>query len=214
MSRATKIVLIAVGTAVLLPMIAAIALFVGIWQAEPAPMPRREIRLANHGTLIIDGKPRGRSEHGFSQKAGYRPPGSSEIEWFGDVSDGIEPGVYQAGPLTVVIDVPAGQIFVRTAEKKWNNLVLIFPDDIGPSFPTSYYAEKNGLTVEEVSRINQLGGQRERKYPTTYIQSFDPETRDLKCSYQVDNQSSWPLQLRLAEDGAHLALVAIGEKSP
>jgi hypothetical protein len=68
--------------------------------------------------------------------------------------------------------------------------------------------------MEEVSRINELGGKRERKYPTTYIQSFDPETRDLKCSYYVDNKSSWPLHLRLSEDGTHLALVEIGGVSP
>ena len=99
------------------------------------------------------------------------------------------------------------------AEEKWKNLALIFPNDLGP-FPISYYAEKNGLTTEEVSRINELGGKRERKYPTTYIQSFDPETRDLKCSYQIDNKRSWPLHLQLSPDGTHLALIEIGESSP
>ena len=98
-------------------------------------------------------------------------------------------------------------------KENWKSLALIFPDDLGP-FPISFYAEKNGLTTEEVSRINELGGKRERKYPTTYIQSFDPETRDLKCSYHVDNKSSWPLHLRLSDDGTHLALVAIGGASP
>ena len=115
----------------------------------------------------------------------------------------------------VVIDLPSACLFVRSAKSRenWKNLALIFPDDLGP-FPISYYAERNGLTIEEVSRINELGGKRERNYPTTYIQSFDPETRDLKCSYQVDNKSSWPLHLRLSEDGTHLALVAIGDPSP
>src|SRR5438874_1196960 len=60
---------------------------------------RREIRLANQASLIIDGQKRSRSEHGFSQRAGYRPAGSTKIEWFGDVSDGVEPEIYQAGPL-------------------------------------------------------------------------------------------------------------------
>ncbi len=143
-------------------------------------------------------------------------------------------------PLVVVIDLPAAQLYVRThvvhaeteqgrdgggvranlhhpvrpvVEENWKNLALIFPDDLGP-FPISFYAQKNGLTAEEVSRINELGGKRERKYPTTYIQSFDPETRDLKCSYHVDNTISWPLHLRLSEDGTRLVLIAIGGVSP
>src|SRR5207244_1313118 len=137
---------------------------------------------------IIDGERQSRSEHGFSQRAGYRPPDSTETEWFGDLSDGCEPQSYRAGPLLVVIDFPGARLFVRNANKqdKWKNFALVFPNDLGP-FPISYYAKANGLTTEEVSRINELGGKRERKYPTTYIQSFDPETRDLKCSYHVDN---------------------------
>ena len=216
MRRGIKIGIIVAGIVVVLPIVAIVALFAlfaGMSAFEPSETVSREISLANHGSLIIDGKERGRSEHGFSQRAGYRPPGLTEIEWFGDVSDGVEPQVYQAGPLVVVIDLPAAELYIRTHEQKWKNLALIFPNDLGP-FPISYYAEKNGLTVEEVSRINELGGKRERKYPTTYIQSFDPETRDLTCSYHVDNKSSWPLHLRLSEDGTHLALVEIGGSSP
>ena len=213
MPRGIKIGIIAAGIVVVLPIVAIVVLFVGMPQLKPSQTVRREILLANHGSLIIDGKERSRSEHGFSQRAGYRPPGSAEIEWFGDVSDGVEPQVYQTGPLVVVIDLPAAQLYIRTHEQKWKALALIFPNDIGP-FPISYYAERNGLTVEEVLRINELGGKRERKYPTTYIQSFDPETRDLRCSYYVDNKASWPLHLRLSEDGTHLALVEIGGSSP
>jgi len=227
MSRRIKIGIIVAGIMVVLPIVAVVAmvaLFAGMSASEPAETVRREIQLANHGSLIIDGKERGRSEHGFSQSAGYRPPGSAEIEWFGDVSDGVEPQVYQAGPLVVVIDLPAAQLYVRTravhaetvkpaGEKNWKSLALVFPNDLGP-FPISFYAERNGLTMGEVSRINELGGKRERKYPTTYIQSFDPETRDLKCSYHVDNKSAWPLHLRLSEDGTHLVLIGIGESSP
>lgn len=239
MTRGIKIGLAAGGILVVLPIAAIVLLFVGMSAVEPSQTARRKISLANHGSLIIDGKMRGRSEHGFSQRAGYRPSGSAEIEWFGDVSDGVEPQVYQTGPLVVVIDRPSAQLYIRThavdaetapgrdgggrdslqraarpmVEKNWKNLALIFPDDIGP-FPISFYTERNGLTAAEVSRINELGGKRGRKYPTTYIQSFDPETRDLKCSYQVDNKSSWPLHLRLSEDGTHLDLVAIGEASP
>jgi hypothetical protein len=213
MTRGIKIGLTVGGIVAVLPIVTAVVLFVGMSQLEPLLTVRREIRLVNHGSLIIDGKKRGRSEHGFSQRAGYRPLGSAKIEWFGDVSDGVEPQVYQAGPLVVVIDLPAAQLYVRTHEENWKNMALIFPDDLGP-FPISFYAEKNGLTAEEVSRINDLGGKRERKYPTTYIQSFDPETRDLKCSYNVDNKSSWPLHLRLSDDGTRLVLVAIGGASP
>jgi hypothetical protein len=237
MTRGIKIGLTVGGIVIVLPIVAIIALFVAVWQFKPAQTVRREIRLPNHSSLIIDGEKSGRSEHGFSQKAGYRPPGSSEIEWFGEVSDGVEPQFYQAGPLIVVIDLPAAQLYVRTdaidakteqggsgranhprvvrpmAAAGWKNLALIFPNDLGP-FPISFYAERNGLTVAEVSRINELGGKRERKYPTTYIQSFDPATRDLKCSYQVDNKCAWPLHLRLSEDGTHLLLVAIGGVSP
>jgi hypothetical protein len=213
MTRKIKIGLTVGGMVVVLPIIAIVVLFAGISQFKSSETVRREISLANHGTLIIDGKERSRSEHGFSQRAGYRPPGSAEIEWFGDVSDGAEPQVYQARALVVVIDLPSAQLYVRTREQNWKNLALIFPDDLGP-FPVSFYAEKNGLTVEEVSRISELGGQRQRKYPTTYIQSFDPETRDLKCSYYVDNKSSWPLHLRLSDDGTRLVLVAIGGLSP
>jgi len=209
MTRGIKISLTVGGIAAVLPIVAIVVLFVGMSQLKPSQTVRREIRLANYGSLIIDGKERSRSEHGFSQRAGYRPPGSAEIEWFGDVSDGVEPQVYQAGPLVVVIDPPAAQLYVRTHKEKWKNLALIFPDDLGP-FPISFYAEKNGLTAEEVSRISDLGGKRQRKYPTTYIQSFDPETRDLKCSYYVDNKSSWPLHLRLSDDGTRLVLVAVG----
>ena len=216
--RGIKIGIIVAGIVVVLPIIAIVVFFVGRSQFKTWQTFRREIPLANHGSLVIDRKERGRSEHGFSQRAGYRAPGSAEIEWFGDVSDGVEPQVYQAGPLVVVIDLPAAQLYVRThvvhAEtENWKNLALIFPDDLGP-FPISFYAERNGLTTEEVSRINELGGKRERKYPTTYIQSFDPESRDLRCSYHVDNTSSWPLHLRLSEDGTHLALVGIGGSSP
>jgi len=216
MTRGIKIGLTVGGIVVVLPIIAIVVLFVGmsvmsvgISEVQSLQIFRREIRLPNQGSLIIDGKKRGRSEHGFSQRAGYRPPGSAEIEWFGDVSDGVEPLVYQAGPLVVVIDLPAAQLFVRNREDNWKNLALIFPDDLGP-FPISFYVEKNGLTAEEVLRINELGGKRQRKYPTTYIQSFDPETRDLKCSYYVDNKSSWPLHLRLSDDGTRLVLVAVG----
>ncbi|HWY39866.1 MAG TPA: hypothetical protein VNX27_03635 [Chthoniobacterales bacterium] len=217
MSRGIKIGIIVAGIVVVLPILGVVALFVGVslFNKESQIVLWREIPLANHGTLIIDGDRRDRSEHGFSQRAGYRPPGSDEIEWFGDVSDGVEPQVYQAGPLLVVIDPPSACLFVRTSksQEKWKNLALVFPNDLGP-FPISFYAERSGLTMEEVSRINELGGKRERKYPTTYIQSFDPETRDLKCSYHVDNKASWPLHLRLSEDGTRLALVGIGGSSP
>ena len=215
MSRGIKIGIAVVAIVAVLPIVAIGVLFVGISmsQDESSQIFRREISLANHASLIIDGEQRSRSEHGFSQRAGYRPPGSAEIEWFGDVSDGVEPQVYQAGPLVVVIDLPAAQLYIRTMEQNWKSLALVFPDDLCP-FPISFYVERNGLTTEDVSRINELGGKRERKYPTTYIQSFDPETRDLTCSYHVDNKSSWPLHLRLSEDGTHLALVEIGGSSP
>ena len=240
MPRGIKIGIIVVAIVAVLPIVAIFVLFVGMSQFKLLQTVRREILLANRGSLIIEGKERSRSEHGFSQRAGYRPPGSAEIEWFGDVSDGVEPQVYQAGPLVVVIDLPTAQLYVRThvvhaetrperdggggrlnldrivrpmVEENWKSLALVFPDDLGP-FPIFFYAERNGLTTEEVSRINQLGGKRERKYPTTYIQSFDPETRDLKCSYHVDNKTSWPLHLRLSEDGTHLAVVGIGGSSP
>jgi hypothetical protein len=213
MTRGIKIGLAVGGFVAVLPIVAIVVLFFGMSQLKSSQTVRREIRLANHGSVIIDGEQRSRSEHGFSQRAGYRRPGSAEIEWFGDVSDGVEPQVYRAGPLVVVIDLPAAQLYVRTPNENWKNLALIFPDDLGP-FPVSFYAEKNGLTEEEVSRISELGGKRERKYPTTYIQSFDPQTRDLKCSYHVDNKSSWPLHLRLSDDGTRLSLVAIGGLSP
>jgi hypothetical protein len=215
MPRGIKIAIIVAGIVFVLPIVAIVVFFVGVPRFELPQTVRREIRLANDGSLIIDGKERSRSEHGFSQRAGYRPPGSAEVEWFGDVSDGAEPQIYQAGPLVVVIDLPAACLFVRNpnCQEKWKSLALVFPNDLGP-FPISFYAERNGLTTEEVSRINELGGKRERKYPTTYIQSFDPETRDLECSYHVDDRNSWPLHLRLSDDGTHLALVRIGESSP
>lgn len=217
MSRGIKVGIIVAGIVVVLSILGLVALFVGVslFNKESQIVLRREIPLPNHGSLIIDGEARGRSEHGFSQRAGYRPPGSAEIEWFGDVSDGVEPQVYQAGPLLVVSDPPSACLFVRTSksQERWKSLALIFPNDLGP-FPISFYAERNGLTTEEVSRINELGGKREQKYPTTYIQSFDPETRDLRCSYHVDNKRSWLLHLRLSEDGTRLALVEIGASSP
>lgn len=212
MLRGIKIGIIVAGMMVVLPAVAIVVLFLGLSHLESSQLFRREIPLADHGTLIIDGKARGRSEHGFSQRAGYRPAGSAEIEWFGDVSDGVEPQVYQSGPLVVVIDLPGAQIYIRNRERVWKSLALVFPNDLG-SFPISFYAERNGLTMEDISRINELGGKRDRKWPTTYIQSFDPKTRDLICSYHVDNKSSWPLRLRLSEDGGHLALVGIGEST-
>src|SRR5450432_3583361 len=114
MTRAIKIGLTVGGIVAVLPIVAIVVLFVGMSQLEPPQTVRREICLANHGSLIIDGKVRSRSEHGFSQRAGYRPPGSAEIEWFGEVSDGVEPQVYQARPLVVVIDLPAAQLYIRT----------------------------------------------------------------------------------------------------
>ena len=114
MPRGIKIgIIIAAGIVVVLPIVAIVVLFVGMSQFKLLQTVRREILLANRGSLIIEGKERSRSEHGFSQRAGYRPPGSAEIEWFGDVSDGVEPQVYQAGPLVVVIDLPAAQLYVR-----------------------------------------------------------------------------------------------------
>src|SRR3982751_7062285 len=104
MTRKIKITLAVGGLVVLLPTVAMVVLFVAMTLSTPSPVPRREITLADHGTLIIDGKRQGRSEHGFSQRAGYRPAGATEIEWFGDVSDGVEPQVYQTGLLLVVID--------------------------------------------------------------------------------------------------------------
>jgi hypothetical protein len=210
MSRGIKIGIAIFGVVTVFTVVAIVALFI-VFRPSERQVLNREIHLQNQGSLIIGGDARGRSEHGFSQSGGYRPPGSTEIEWFGDLSDGVEPGVYFSGALVVVIDAPSACLFVRNPKspEKWKSLALIFPDDIGP-FPISYYAERNGLANEEVSRINELGGKRDRKYPTTYIQSFDPETRDLKCNYCVDNKSSWPLQLRLSEDGTHLALIDIG----
>ncbi len=245
MPHALKIAITLVAIVALLPIVV-IIFVLGGWllaggsQFTPSRTAPREIRLANHGSLIIDGQERGRSEHGFSQRAGYRPPGSARIEWFGEVSDGVEPQFYQTGPLVVVIDLPAAQLYVRThvdhpaieeerdrgggggnsshivrppVEESWKSLALIFPNDLGP-FPISYYAQKSGLTTEDISRVNELGGKRERKYPTTYIKGFDPATRDLECSYHVDNKSSWPLRLRLSADGTRLALIGIGGSTP
>jgi hypothetical protein len=218
MSRNIKIGLAVFGLAVLLAIGAIGVLFIGVVltsRSDPWPAVRRDITLDNHDTVIVEGIARSRSEHGFSQRAGYQPAGSSEVEWFGDVSDGVQPQVYQAGPLVVVIDLPSGCLFVRNPnrQQKWKTLALVFPNDLGPSFPISYYVEQTGLTNDEVSRINELGGKRAQKWPTTYIQSFNSETRDLNCSYWLDNKNVWPLRLRLSEDGAHLALVEIGAPS-
>jgi hypothetical protein len=204
MTRGTKIALAAGGMLAALPIIAGLVLFLGPFELQPAQVLRREISLPDGGSVIIDGTRRGRSEHGFSQRAGYRPPGS-QIEWFGDLSDGVAPQIHHAGPLLVVIDLPAACLFVRNPDhrEKWKSFALVFPDDLGP-FPISFYAERNGLTPKEVARIDQLGGQHERKYPTTYIQSFDTQTGDLQCSYQLDNNSAWFLHLRLSEDGTPL----------
>src|SRR5215470_13268834 len=90
MPHRIKIGILVAGIVVMLPIVTIVVLFVGMSQFEPSQTVRREIYLANHGSLIIDGRARSRSEHGFSQRAGYRPPGSAEIEWFGDVSDGVE----------------------------------------------------------------------------------------------------------------------------
>ena len=114
MPHAIKIAITLVAIVALLPVVVIILLFVGGSRFTPSRTVHREIQLANHGSLIIDGKERSRSEHGFSQRAGYRPPGSAKIEWLGEVSDGVEPQVYQAGPLVVVIDLPAAQLYVRT----------------------------------------------------------------------------------------------------
>jgi len=214
MPRAFKIGIVIVAGMLILPIIAIGVLFLGVslFDRDVSAVATREIPLANQGRLIIDGKRTGRSEHGFSQSAGYRPPGSADIEWFGDLSDGVDPGVYQAGSMLVVIDIPGATIYVRTQKKTWKNFALVFPNDLGP-FPISFYAERTGLTSEEVARISDLGGKREQKWPTTYIQGFDPETRGLKCEYHVDSKSWWPLHFRLSEDGAHLALVEIGGAS-
>ena len=80
MPRGIKIGIIVVAIAAVLPIVAIIVLFVGISLFKPSETVqnvRREVRLANHGSLIIDGKERSRSEHGFSQRAGYRPPETS-----------------------------------------------------------------------------------------------------------------------------------------
>ena len=218
MTRKIKIGIAVAAIVIGLPVLGIVGvtvLFIAMSHLDGQHMVRREISLPDRATLIIDGNTRSRSEHGFSQRAGYRPPGSADIEWFGDVSDGVEPQVYQAGPLIIVIDLPAACVFVRNPDRreKWKSLALVFPNDLG-RFPISFYTDKNGLTTAEVSRINDLGGKRDQKWPTTYIQSFDPGTRDLKCDYHIDNKTSWPLRFRLSEDGTHLALIAIGPASP
>ena len=83
MPRGIKIGITVVAIVAVLPIVAIVVFFVGMPRFEPPQTVRREIRLANHGSLIIDGKQSSRSEHGFSQRAGYRPSGSTEIEWFG-----------------------------------------------------------------------------------------------------------------------------------
>ena len=70
MPRGIKIGMIMVGIVVVLPIVTIVALFVGMSQYKPSLTVRQEIGLANHGSLIIDGKERSRSEHGFSQHAG------------------------------------------------------------------------------------------------------------------------------------------------
>ena len=78
MTHGVKISFIVAGIVIVLPIIAIAAiaiLFIGMSQLEPSPTVRRDIDLPNHGSLIIDGKRSSRSEHGFSQRAGYRPPG-------------------------------------------------------------------------------------------------------------------------------------------
>jgi hypothetical protein len=216
MSRGIKIGIIVAAVVIVLPVFGIAALFVGIslFDRGMSAVATRQITVANHASLIIDGARNSRSEHGFSQRAGYRPAESANIEWFGELSDGVDPQIYQTGSLVVVIDVPAAELYVRRPDAKWATIALIFPNDLGPSFPISFYAEKSGLTTEEVSRIDEVGGKRGQKWPTTYIQSFDPKTRNLKCEYHLDNKSWWPLHLRLSEDGAHLNLIAIGESSP
>ena len=215
MSRGIKIAIAVAGSVIVLPIIAIGMLLIGIslFDRGMSAVASREIALPNHATLIIDGSRQARSEHGFSQRAGFRPAGSAEIEWFGDVSDGVEPQVYDVGPLLVVIDRPAAQVFIRTPDKKWKELALVFPNDLGPSFPVSFYAERTTLSADEVARINELGGKQQQKWPTTDIRSFNPESRDLSCDYHLDNKSSWPLRFRLAKDGSHLALVEIGQSS-
>lgn len=215
MSWRIKIGIAVAGIMAVLSIAAVVGLFALLSRSEVSHFATREIRLPNDGRLIISGDVRDRSEHGTSQRAGYRPPGSAEIEWFGDVSDGVDPGVYFAGPMVVVIDAPSACLFVRNPknQEKWKSLALVFPNDLGP-FPLSHYLKLNGLTIEDAARIDQLGGKRKEKYPTTYIQDFDSKTRDLTCSYHVDNKSSWPLHFQLSEDGRRLGLISIGQVGP
>src|SRR3954466_9868692 len=112
-----KIGVIIAGIVILLPSVAIVALFVGMSQFNPLPGVPREIRLSNDASLIIDGRKQGRSEHGFSQRVGYRSSGSAEIEWFGELSDGFEPQVYHSGPLVVVIDLPAASLYVGRGKR-------------------------------------------------------------------------------------------------
>src|SRR5262249_18545663 len=152
MTRGIKIGIAVFVIAVALPTAAVVGLFFILTRSpEPSPVLRREVALTNHGALIIDGDVRGRSEHGTSPRAGYRPPGAAEIEWFGDVSDGIEPSVYFAEGLVVIIDAPSASLFVRNSKSpaSWKTLTLVFPNDLGP-FPISYYADLSSLTLEEV----------------------------------------------------------------
>src|SRR5690242_14168932 len=107
-----KIGLFVLGIVIVLPICAVVGLFAFFAYVVPAEQwhgAHREIKLADQSSIIVDGKARGRSEHGFSQRVGYRPAGSSEVEWFGDVSDGVEPQIYQGEKLLVVIDPPAAQ---------------------------------------------------------------------------------------------------------
>ena len=60
MPNPIKIGVTVVAIVTVLPLVVIIMLFVGTPQLTPSPSAGREIQLANHGTLIIDGKERGR----------------------------------------------------------------------------------------------------------------------------------------------------------
>jgi hypothetical protein len=63
MRRAIKIGIAAVALMAVLPIVLIILLFVGWPHFTPPQFVRREMQLASHGSLIIDGNTRGRSEH-------------------------------------------------------------------------------------------------------------------------------------------------------
>ena len=104
----------------------------GIWPFQPLEADHREIKLANGGTVLIDGKEQWGELNGnglLNYTCGYRPPGSTTVEDLGEMGRFSTDGEGQFNPRFDLVGsrvVFAGNktLYVRALPGEWGCLTI------------------------------------------------------------------------------------------